>query len=229
MIELNQGRVLQALDWAMTLHKEQRRKGKDIPYITHLLSVASKVLEYGGDEDQFISALLHDSVEDQNKTTISEIEYKVSRMEREGIKGDIFHASYIKDENESKSALELLKIIAKTFGSRVANYVEQCSDSFTYPKKPWKQRKEEFIARCYTMLPDVKLIVACDKWHNLYSTYHDYYMEGDIIWSQFNGKKEGTLWYYREVIQALKKDWEHPILFELDFYFNGLTGRVGFK
>ncbi len=217
MSKLNEGRVLLAVKWAMTLHKEQRRKGKDIPYITHLLSVASKVLEYGGDEDQFISALLHDSVEDQNGTAISEIVNQLSKTEKEE-SADTFHFSYVKNEDESKPALELLKMIARTFGEKVAYYVEQCSDSFTYPKRPWKQRKEEFIARCYSMSPEVKLIVACDKWHNLYSTYHDYRREGDIVWLQFNGRKEGSIWYYREIIQALKKDWQHPILAELDFY-----------
>lgn len=36
-----------------------------IPYIAHLMSVCSLVLEAGGDEDQAIAALLHDAVEDQ--------------------------------------------------------------------------------------------------------------------------------------------------------------------
>jgi GTP pyrophosphokinase len=41
------------------------RKGTRIPYVTHLLAVASLVGEQGGDEDQVIAALLHDAVEDQ--------------------------------------------------------------------------------------------------------------------------------------------------------------------
>lgn len=41
------------------------RKGSDLPYVGHLLGVASIVLEEGGDEDQAIAALLHDAVEDQ--------------------------------------------------------------------------------------------------------------------------------------------------------------------
>ncbi len=54
-----------ALVYAHTLHRHQPRKGKDIPYIGHLLGVASLVLEAGGDEDMAIAALLHDAVEDQ--------------------------------------------------------------------------------------------------------------------------------------------------------------------
>lgn len=54
----------EALVLASELHREQRRKGGEVPYIAHLLGVASLVLEYGGDEDEAIAALLHDAVED---------------------------------------------------------------------------------------------------------------------------------------------------------------------
>ena len=55
----------QALTFANELHFQQRRKGSNVPYISHLLSVCSLVLEYGGDEDCAIAALLHDAIEDQ--------------------------------------------------------------------------------------------------------------------------------------------------------------------
>lgn len=54
-----------ALALARELHGEQTRKGTEIPYTSHLLAVASLVLEDGGDEDEAIAALLHDAVEDQ--------------------------------------------------------------------------------------------------------------------------------------------------------------------
>jgi (p)ppGpp synthase/HD superfamily hydrolase len=54
-----------ALVFANRLHASQTRKGTDIPYISHLMAVASLVLEHGGDRDQAIAALLHDSIEDQ--------------------------------------------------------------------------------------------------------------------------------------------------------------------
>lgn len=57
-----------ALAWAAQLHVDQRRKGTDIPYIAHLLSVAALVIEDGGSEDEAIAALLHDSIEDQGVT-----------------------------------------------------------------------------------------------------------------------------------------------------------------
>jgi (p)ppGpp synthase/HD superfamily hydrolase len=62
-------RLEAALVHAATLHQEQRRKGTDVPYITHLVSVAALVAEAGGDEDQVIAALLHDALEDQPERT----------------------------------------------------------------------------------------------------------------------------------------------------------------
>lgn len=58
-------RVKEAFSEACDLHGSQLRKGTDIPYISHLMAVASLVIENGGDEDETIAALLHDAAEDQ--------------------------------------------------------------------------------------------------------------------------------------------------------------------
>lgn len=54
-----------ALAYANQAHCRQARKATTIPYMSHLLGVASIALELGADEDQAIAALLHDAVEDQ--------------------------------------------------------------------------------------------------------------------------------------------------------------------
>ncbi len=58
-------RFRDALVWAAELHEDQKRKGGDVPYVSHLIGVAAIVLEHGGTEDQAIGALLHDALEDQ--------------------------------------------------------------------------------------------------------------------------------------------------------------------
>jgi len=58
-------RFTEALAYAERAHRLQARKGGEVPYVAHLLGVCALVLEYGGDEDQAIAALLHDAVEDQ--------------------------------------------------------------------------------------------------------------------------------------------------------------------
>ena len=57
-------RFEQAFLYAHELHGDQCRKGTLVPYMAHLMGVASLVLEYGGDEEQAIAALLHDAIED---------------------------------------------------------------------------------------------------------------------------------------------------------------------
>ena len=57
-------RFTDAVDYARIAHAPQVRKGSGIPYIYHLLGVASLVLEYRGHEDQAIAGLLHDVLED---------------------------------------------------------------------------------------------------------------------------------------------------------------------
>ncbi len=68
-------RFHEALDWAVDLHAGQARKGGgDVPYAAHLLAVTSLVLEDGGDEEDAVIALCHDTVEDQGgEATLDEV------------------------------------------------------------------------------------------------------------------------------------------------------------
>ncbi len=68
-------KYIQALIYAAELHSDQYRKGSNVPYLTHLMTVSSYVFEYGGTVDQAIAGLLHDAIEDQShKTSYGEIE-----------------------------------------------------------------------------------------------------------------------------------------------------------
>ncbi|WP_217922222.1 HD domain-containing protein [Miltoncostaea oceani] len=63
-------RFRDALVYAAEVHADQRRKGSDTPYVSHLLAVAALVIEDGAaagqlSEDEVIAALLHDAPEDQ--------------------------------------------------------------------------------------------------------------------------------------------------------------------
>lgn len=67
-------RYIKALVYANELHFDQKRKETEIPYLTHLMHVSAYVIEFGGDEDQAIAALLHDAIEDQSeRTSLDEI------------------------------------------------------------------------------------------------------------------------------------------------------------
>ena len=60
----DQARLTRALAFALEHHGGQTRKGREVPYVSHLLQVCGRVLEMGGTVDQGVAALLHDVVED---------------------------------------------------------------------------------------------------------------------------------------------------------------------
>jgi hypothetical protein len=57
-------RYVQAFSYAAELHRDDVRKGGDVPYLSHLMAVSALVLDHGGDETQGIAGLLHDAAED---------------------------------------------------------------------------------------------------------------------------------------------------------------------
>jgi len=49
-------------------HKEQTRKGSEIPYISHPVAVGLLLKQVGASDEQIISGILHDTIEDTNLT-----------------------------------------------------------------------------------------------------------------------------------------------------------------
>ena len=81
-------RLHEALAYAATLHADQQRKASGEPYLAHLLAVAALVMEYGGNEDETIAALLHDAVEDQGgMATLAEIRRRFGPAVAEIVEG----------------------------------------------------------------------------------------------------------------------------------------------
>jgi GTP pyrophosphokinase len=169
-------RFERALVFAAHLHRDQRRKGSGVPYVSHLLGVCALTLEYGGAEDDAIAALLHDAIEDQGGAA--------ARAE-----------------------------ILLEFGERVAEIVEGCTDTDQYPKPRWRTRKESYIAHLEQASASVRLVSACDKLHNARSLLMDYRVYGEALWDRFTGGREGTLWYYRAMVEALGSG---PVVEELN-------------
>ena len=163
-------RFMRAFQFAAEKHAGQTRKASTIPYLAHLMGVASLTLEAGGDEDLAIAALLHDVVEDCGGAAMS-------------------------------------KEVRRRFGSRVAKVVDGCTDADTYPKPPWRERKEKYLRHLETADADTRLVSGADKLNNVRSILADYRELGESVWSRFMGGREGTLWYYRALLDAFLR---HP-------------------
>ena len=178
-------RFHRAFLFAAEKHAGQTRKASTIPYIAHLIGVASLVLEAGGDEDLAIAALLHDVVEDCGGTP-------------------------------------MLEQVRRRFGARVAKVVDGCTDAYTIPKPPWRERKESYISHLKTADPDTRLVSAADKLNNVRSILSDYRQIGEAIWPRFNGGREGTLWYYRTLCDEFLRDERNRITRDFELAVNEL-------
>jgi GTP pyrophosphokinase len=106
--------------------------------------------------------------------------------------------------------------IEEIFGEEVGEIVAGCTDSDQMPKPPWRERKEKYIAHLETASPSTRLVSASDKLHNARAILHNLREDGDEIWTRFSGGKEGTLWYYRSLLIALRRHGENALIDELD-------------
>jgi len=115
--------------------------------------------------------------------------------------------------------LEDLEVTARDldlrFGPAVTGMVEALSDTTVRPKPAWRVRKETYLARLAQEPPEVKLVSAADKIHNLQSVLRSLRLQGAGIWREFNAAPPEQVWYYRAVLEALTTGWDHPILDEL--------------
>lgn len=183
-------RFLRAFQFAAEKHASQTRKASTIPYIAHLMGVASLVLEAGGDEDLAIAALLHDVVEDCG-------------------------------------GAPMLKQVRRRFGARVAKVVDGCTDADTYPKPPWRERKENYLRHLAAADADTRLVSAADKLNNVRSIFSDYREVGELVWARFQGGREGTLWYYRSLRDGFLRHAPNRITRDLELAVNELESLVG--
>ncbi|MEB3310646.1 MAG: HD domain-containing protein [Snowella sp.] len=125
-------------------------------------------------------------------------------------------AGLLHDAVEDQGGLPTLEKIRAEFGEEVANIVEGCTDAYTIPKPPWKERKLAYIVHLANASASVKLVSCADKLHNARSILMDYRQLGDELWSRFAGGKDGTLWYYRAIADTLQAVNPNPIVAELD-------------
>jgi (p)ppGpp synthase/HD superfamily hydrolase len=185
-------RLVRALDFALKAHGPQTRKGKDVPYGSHLLQVAGLVLEYGGDSKLAAAGLLHDTLED------------------------------------CPSASE--KKIRKSFGAEVARLVRSCTDLLEGDtpdrKSHWKERKQQYVDHLRKSDYRTRLLVACDKLHNLSEIIGDLRNEGITTLERFNASPQALRWYYGEIRGAIGSDLPAPLLQRLDARLEELRERL---
>ena len=161
------------------MHRDQPRKGTDIPYVAHLLGVASIALEYGADEDEAIAALLHDAIEDAPKAL------------------------------GNTRANQMRQWIDFKFGRRVLEIVVACTDTDAdSPEKgPWLPRKVRYVDSIGHKAGSALLVGAADKLHNARAILADFRTHDLAVFGRFNpdAGQTGTLAYYRALVTAISR------------------------
>lgn len=93
------------------------------------------------------------------------------------------------------------------YGRRVRELVVACTDTpadHAGGKKPhWKARKERYIDHVAGGSVANHISIA-DKVHNARSILRDLQQAGESVWDRFASAKEGTLWYYRSLVDAFR-------------------------
>ena len=168
-------RFSRAVDYARIAHAAQVSKGSNIPYIHHLLGVASLVIYFGGNEDQAIAGLLHDTIEDcgaaHEQMILAQFGDAVACMVWGCTDGTAEHKASHTDA-EAK-------------------------------RRDWSQRKLDYLNHL-KIAPDQTLLVsACDKLHNARAIVQD--LEdpdvGTRVFDRFTGGRDGTLGYYQALAE----------------------------
>jgi (p)ppGpp synthase/HD superfamily hydrolase len=169
------GKFAAAIEYARHLHIE-RRKGTDIPYMAHLLGVASLVMGESGHEsipvteDMVVAALLHDTVED--------------------------HGGTLREKDvEANFGANVARMVHGLSDSFAAD-PEQ--------KDTWEDRKKAYIRRLKRELADVRLISAADKLYNARAILEDYRIIGPEIWRRFHRGRDEQLWYFKELVKVYR-------------------------
>ncbi len=134
-------------------------------------------------------------------------------------------AALLHDAPEDAGGEARLAEIRARFGDGVADIVAGCTDTYEDPKPPWRARKEAYLDHLAGAPAPVRLVSAADKLHNARSVLSDYRAVEEDLWGRFNGGRDGTLWYYRAVADALAGD--GPVAGELDRVVTELERLAG--
>lgn len=135
-------------------------------------------------------------------------------------------AALLHDAVEDQGGYDLLETIRQRFGDRVADIVAGLTDAYVRPKPPWRERKEGYISHLRQASEEVIRVSLADKLHNARSIRRDLILEGNDLWDRFRGGKEGTLWYYRTLLDVYREASPSPLVAELEQVLNDVEIRA---
>ena len=161
-----------------------------MPYLTHLLSVASLVLEDGGDESEAMAGLLHDAAEDHPTA-----DGPAERLR----------------EIEERFGLDVSRLVA---------FCTDHLELVPPPSQVRKDRYVAHLHEATSKDLGGLRVSLADKLHNARSIERDLRLHGDALWDRFNTGSAFQLRYYRGLVEAFRSraqvGFTSPMLDELE-------------
>jgi (p)ppGpp synthase/HD superfamily hydrolase len=121
-------------------------------------------------------------------------------------------AALLHDAPEDQGGIVALDEIGRVFGDHVREIVLGLSDTLDDPKPPWRERKEKYLAHLRQADDrSILLVSIADKLHNARSIVLDLAEHGEKVWQRFGGGREGSLWYYEELVDIFNERFPGPL------------------
>ena len=154
-----------------------------------------------------LASKLH-SRQRKKKSIVPDIPYMGHLMEVAGIVqangGDetTVAAALLHDAIEDQGA-EAREQIRDKLGQEVLDIVEACTESETFPKPPWRERKEAYLNLVATASLPALLVIVADKLQNSRALLRRLKLEGAEGWG--HPSREEKVWYLHSLVQALRR------------------------
>ena len=137
-------------------------------------------------------------------------------------------AALLHDAAEDHGGRARLEDIRTRFGDAVARIVEDCTDCWDQPKKPWAERKLAFVEHARHLPAPSLRVSAADKVHNSYAILRDLRNVGEAVWTRFNAGADDVFAYYHSLVRAYKEAGGGRLVDELERIVRGIEREMGY-
>jgi (p)ppGpp synthase/HD superfamily hydrolase len=154
-----------------------------------------------------LASQLH-SHQRKKKSIVPDIPYMGHLMEVAGIVeangGDetTVAAALVHDAIEDQGP-EAREQIRQHLGPAVLEMVEACTESETFPRPPWRERKLTYLSLIERASLPVMLVIVADKLQNSRALLRRLKVEGAQGWG--HPGREEKLWYFHNLVDAMRR------------------------
>jgi GTP pyrophosphokinase len=132
------------------------------------------------------------------------------------------------DAAEDHGGRPRLEEIRARYGESVARIVEDCTDSWESPKRPWAERKREYVEHARTLPAPSLRVSAADKVHNAYAILRDLRNHGEQVWERFDASADDVIEYYEDLVRSFRQAGGGKLVEELERIVKGIQREMGY-